>query len=214
MKRKSRLNATTVNGAGCCRLHATRCPKMATGDESTTPYHVFSGALTLNDLLYFIAETVARPGRVLVTPHLMLGPLVMHLRDGGYLFCGWPPRSLSWKRTPLPHCPLPAQAPYQPWNKKTTEYSLVEHVVVASYGVSWLKVTCASGRFLYSTSPAMFGWVSYLLGVLKVEDVLYTSASPAVVIHCGDGMGVSNAVHVGDASSHYRYRTSFANEFI
>ena len=160
MKRKSRLNATTVNGAGCCRLHATRCPKMATGDESATPYHVFSGALTLNDLLYLIAETVARPGRVLVTPHLMLGPLVMHLRDGGYLFCGWPPRSLSWKRTPLPHCPLPAQAPYQPWNKKTTEYSLVEHVVVASYGVSWLKVTCASGRFLYSTSPAMLGWVS------------------------------------------------------
>ena len=90
----------------------------------------------------------------------MLGPLVMHLRDGGYLFCGWPPRSLSWKRTPLPHCPLAALAPYQPWNKKTTEYSLVEHVVVASYGVSWLKVTCASGRFLYSTSPAMLGWVS------------------------------------------------------
>ena len=27
-------------------------------------------------------------------------------------------------------------------------------------------------------------------------------------------MGVSNAVHVGDASSHYRYRASFANESI
>ena len=35
-----------------------------------------------------------------------------------------------------------------------------------------------------------------------MEDVLHTSASPAVVIHCGDGMGVSNAVDVGDASSH------------
>ena len=61
---------------------------MATGDESATPCHIFSGALTLNELLYFIAETVAWPGRVLVTPHLLLGPLVMHLRDGGYLFCG------------------------------------------------------------------------------------------------------------------------------
>ena len=140
----------------------------------------------------------------------MLGPLVMHLRGGGYLFCGWPPRSLSWKRTPLPHCPLPAQAPYQPWNKKTTEYSLVEHVVVASYGVSWLP---QGGFYILHHRRCSVGFL-YLLGVLNVEDVLYTLASPAVVIHCGDGMGVSNAVHVGDASSHYRYRASFANESI
>ena len=65
----------------------------------------------------------------------------------------------------------------------------------------------------YITGDARLGFF-YLLGVLNVEDVLHTSASPAVVIHCGDGMGVSNAVHVGDASSHYRYRASFANEFI
>ena len=44
--------------------------------------------LLSTSLLYFIAETVAWPGRVLVTPHLLLGPLVMYLRDGGYLFCG------------------------------------------------------------------------------------------------------------------------------
>lgn len=65
----------------------------------------------------------------------------------------------------------------------------------------------------YITGDARLGFF-YLLGVLNVEDVLHTSASPAVVIHCGDGMGVSNAVHVGDASSHYRYRASFANESI
>lgn len=112
------------------------------------------------------------------------------------------------------HCPLPAQPPYPPWNKKTTEYSLVELVVVVSYGVSWMKVTGTSARFLYSTSPAMLGRVFYLLGVLNLEDVLFTSASPTVLIHCGDGMGVSKAVDVGDASSHYCCRASFANESI
>lgn len=61
----------------------------------------------------------------------------------------------------------------------------------------------------------MPGWVFfYLLGVLDLEDVLYTSASPAVVVRCGDGMGVSNAVDVGDASSNYRCRAWFANESI
>ena len=64
MKRKSRLNATTVHGAGCCRLHATRCLKMATGDESATPCHVFSGALTLNEfvILYRWNSCLARNG--------------------------------------------------------------------------------------------------------------------------------------------------------
>lgn len=80
---------------------------------------MFLAVLLLSrSLLYFIAETVAWPGRVLVTPHLLFGPLVMHLCDGGYLFCGWPPRSLSWNRTPLPHCPLPARPPYPPGIKK------------------------------------------------------------------------------------------------
>lgn len=84
---------------------------------------------------------------------------------------------------PLPHCPLPAQTPYPPWNKKkTTDYSLVELVAVVSYGVSWLKVTGASARFLYATSPAMLGRVFYLLGVLNLEDALYTSLHFTVVM--------------------------------
>ena len=64
MKRKSRLNASTVHGAGCCRLHATRCPKVATGDESATPCHVFSVALTLNEfvILYRWNSCLARKG--------------------------------------------------------------------------------------------------------------------------------------------------------
>lgn len=159
--------------------------------------------LLSTSLLYFIAETVAWPGRVLVTPHLLLGPLVMYLRDGGYLFCGWPSRSLSWNHTPLPHCPLPAQPHYPPWNKKTTEYSLVELVAVV---VSVRRIMVEgdmrlSAVFILHYRRCSVGF-SYLLGVLNLEDVLYTSASPAVVIHCGDGMGVSNAVDVGDASSH------------
>ena len=64
MKRKSRLNASTVHGAGCCRLHATRCPKVVTGDESATPCHVFSVALTLNEfvILYRWNSCLARKG--------------------------------------------------------------------------------------------------------------------------------------------------------
>ena len=57
------LNATTVHGAGC-RLHATRCLKMATDEESATPCHVFSGALTLNEfvILYRWNSCLARNG--------------------------------------------------------------------------------------------------------------------------------------------------------
>ena len=41
MKRKRRLNAPTVRGAGFCRLHATHCPKLANGNESAAPCQFF-----------------------------------------------------------------------------------------------------------------------------------------------------------------------------
>ena len=159
MKRKSRLNASTVHGAGCCRLHATRCPKVVTGDESATPCHVFSVALTLNEfvILYRWNSCLARKSLLTCCLarwwciYVMVGTFFAGSRRDRFLGT-------------IHHCPTARSQRSRltrPGIKKPQNTPLLSSSPSAClYGVSWLKVTCASARFLFCiTSDARLGFL-------------------------------------------------------